>query len=241
MKTIVIAQNKGGSCKTQTATALWTGLNLRGYKSLAIDLDGQCNFTDGAGAEHNPNIIDFMSGTVSDDAIQTVDGMDVIAGTSKLYDVDFTDTKLLRNALQPIQDRYSCCIIDTPPAIDTFTRSALTAADSVIIPVTPDINSLRGLSRLANVIDDIRKRDNADIIIEGLLLTRYKSNTSLSRDMIQTLQDVAYNLNTTLFDVYVRDCVKVAEAPARGENLMKNYPHSTAAEDYNKLIDLLLQ
>lgn len=241
MKTIVIAQNKGGSCKTATATALWTGLNLRGYKSLAIDLDGQCNFSDGAGAESTPNVLDFMSGTVSDEAIQTIDGMDVIAGTSELYNVTFNDTTRLREALQPMQDRYSCCIIDTPPAIDTFTVNALTAADSVIIPVTPDINTLRGLSRLANVIDDIRKRENADIIIEGLLLTRYKSNTSLSRDMIQTLKDVAYNLNTTLFDVYIRDCVKVAEAPARTENLMRDYPHSTAAEDYNKLIDLLLQ
>ncbi|MEE3451290.1 MAG: AAA family ATPase [Acutalibacteraceae bacterium] len=247
MKVITISNQKGGVAKTATAAALWAGFNMRGYKTLAIDLDPQRNLSDGAGADENKTIFGVMSREITaGEAIQTVDDMDLIASTQMLAAADsiFTETGkecILRESLEPLKDKYRYCIIDTPPTLNVLTVNALTASDSVIIPVYADVYSITGLTKLYLTMNAVKKYFNPSLTIEGILLARYKSNTNMSREITELLQDTAQQLDTVVFNAKIRDCVKVAEAPARRRNLLKEYPTATAAEDYNSLIDELLK
>ena len=248
MKVITIATMKGGTGKTATAAAIWAGLNMRGYKSIALDLDPQCNLSDGAGAATTgKTVFGAMTGEIGAvEAIQTIDDMDVIAGSAFLSAADNTFTETgkeyrLKELLEPLKKKnYDFCIIDTPPSLNVLTVNALTASDSVIIPVQSDINAITGLTKLYYTVDAVRKYFNPGLQIEGVLLTRYNPRTTMSREVLELLDSSTEQLGTKLFNTKIRDSVKVAESAARKQPLLKAYPTATAAQDYNALIDEIL-
>lgn len=249
MHIITIGTQKGGTGKTATAAALWTGLNMRGYKALAIDLDPQCNLSDNAGAATNgKTIFGALTGEIrAVDAIQSADGFDIISGSPFLSTADtaFTETGKeyrLKEALEPLKKKkYDFCIIDTPPSLNVLTKNSLTAADTVIVPAQSDINAITGLQKLYFTVDAVRKYFNQGLQVEGVLLTRYNPRTTMSKEILNLLENSVEQLGTKLFNAKIRDCVKIAESAARKIPLLKAYPTATAAQDYNAFIDEVLK
>lgn len=248
MKTIIIANQKGGVAKTATAAALWAGLNQRGKKTIAIDLDPQCNLTDSAAAAKDGKTIFGVltrEGAAAE-SIQTINGMDIIAGSTMLAAAEsiFTDTGkeyIVQESIDPIKRHYDFCVIDTPPTLNILTVAALTAADYIIIPAFADVHSISGISKLYDTIAAVKKYFNKRVKISGILLTRYKANTALSKEITALIESAAIQAKTKVYNTKIRDCIKVPESAARQEPLLTVYPKSTAAADYQQFIDEFIE
>ena len=247
MKTIAVTNRKGGVGKSTTALNLAAGLTQRGYKTLVIDTDPQGNLTDTMRADNEPlGTFDLLKGTEPSKAIKTTPQGDLTASTDNLAlaGVTFTETGKeykLAEALEPLQGQYDYCIIDTPPALDVLTLQALTAADYVIIPTQPDIYGIKGIRKLEQTIETIRKYCNPKLTIAGVLVTRYRAST-VKNETIEYLATVAKEqLHSRLFETYIRECNALFEAQVLKTDIYTHAPKSNATADYRAFTDELLQ
>ena len=241
---IAIVNRKGGVGKTATAQALGAGLMNRGYSVLYIDLDSQTNLSYALRANTGgPTTAEVLSGTsTTQEAIQRTEQGHVIAGSPSLAKADATLTGTgkeyrLREILEAVTDNYDYIIIDTPAALGALTVNALTAATGAIIPVQPDIYSLQGIGLLYETIAAVKKYCNRDLVIKGILLTRYNDRTIIARDMKLNLEEMAGQLQTKLYSVPIRENIAVKEAQASRRDIFSYAPRSNAAQDYNELIE----
>lgn len=248
-KVITFANAKGGVGKSSSSTALASILTQRGYRTLLIDCDTQCNSTDTyrAEVEGKSTVYDVLldeSRIGISEAVQHTECGEILAGDSLLRQAD---EKLkgcvdglfrMADALDGCED-YDYIIIDTAPAMNSILHNCLIAADEVIIPVTADRYALQGLSQLFETIKAIRKRQNPKLNVAGLLLTKYNGRANLSREVRASLDEVAQQMGTRIFNTAIRECVKVKEAQARKQTLISYAPKCTAAEDYYGLADEL--
>ena len=242
MEVIAIVNRKGGVGKTATAQALGAGLIRKGCSVLYIDLDSQTNLTYGLGADpEGLSSMDVLTGeATAQEAIQHTPQGDVIAGAEALAGadaaIDGTGKEYrLREALEGLQ--YDYCIIDTPAALGTLTVNALTAADSVIIPVQAEVYSLQGIGQLSKAIEAVKKYCNHDLYIRGILITRYNGRAIISRDMQSNLEEAAQQLKTRLYSTPIRECVSIKEAQAQQQDIYSYAPRSNAAKDYAAFIE----
>lgn len=249
-KVIILANAKGGVGKSSSSTALAAFLTERGYRTLLIDCDTQCNSTDTyrAVTEGAATIYDVLldeSRIGISEAIRHTECGDILAGDSLLRQADeklkgcVDGLYRLADVLEGFEE-YDYIIIDTAPAMNSILHNCLIAADEVIIPVTADRYALQGLSQLFETIRAIRKRQNPRLTVAGLLLTKYNGRANLSREVRASLEDVAESMNTKIFNTAIRECIKVKEAQARKMLLTDYAPKCTAAEDYNRLADELI-
>lgn len=250
MKIITLANMKGGVGKSSSATALSAILTERGYRTLLIDCDQQCNSTDTYHAETEGAatvydvLLDDSRISVSE-AVQHTECGEILAGDSLLRQADeklkgsVDGLYRMADALEKCEE-YDYIIIDTAPAMNSILHNCLIAADEVIIPVTADRYSLQGLSQLNETIKAIKKRQNPKLTVAGLLLTKYNSRANLSREVRASLENVAESMNTKIFDTSIRECIKVKEAQAQKRTLIEYAPNCTAAEDYNRLADEII-
>lgn len=246
-KILSIINQKGGVGKSTTAAALVTGLSLKGFKALAIDLDAQGNLSYTAGAKTDgATALGVLTGEVkAPDAIQHTESGDIIASSKALSGADafITDTGKeykLKEALESIKATYDFIIIDTPPALGILTVNALTACDSVIIPAQADIYSLQGIEQLAETMKPVKKYCNPGLKIEGILLTRYSPRSVLSRDIAELADQLAARLGTRLFKATIREAVSIREAQISQQSLYAYAPAAKATEDYTRFIEELL-
>lgn len=244
METIAIVNRKGGAGKTVTAWTLGAGLMKKRKKVLFVDLDSQQNLsydivadTDGLTA------IDVLTGeAAAEDVIQHTQNGDIIPAGATLAGADILLTDngkeyRLKEALKTLTGQYDYVIIDTPPALGTVTTNALTAANAVIIPAQAEIHSLQGIGLLADTIAAIRNHtNNKSLYIDGILLTRYTARAVLSRDMRDSLANVARALHTRLYSEPIRECIAVKEAEAQQTDIFSYAPKSNAAKDYNSFL-----
>ena len=242
MEIVAIVNRKGGVGKTATAQALGAGLLRKGCSVLYIDLDSQTNLTYGLGADAaGLSSMDVLTGeATAQDAIQHTPQGDVIAGAEALAGadaaIDGTGKEYrLKEALEGLQ--YDYCIIDTPAALGTLTVNALTAADSVIIPVQAEVYSLQGIGQLSKTIEAVKKYCNHDLYIRGILITRYNGRAIISRDMQSNLEEAAQQLKTRLYSTPIRECVSIKEAQAQQQDIYSYAPRSNAAKDYAAFIE----
>ena len=242
MKTIAIVNRKGGVGKTATAQALGAGLLRKGYSVLYIDLDSQTNLTYGLGADAaGLSSMDVLTGeATAQEAIQHTPQGDVIAGAEALAGadaaIDGTGKEYrLKEALDGLQ--YDYCIVDTPAQLGTLTVNALTAADSVVIPVQAEVYSLQGIGQLSKAIEAVKKYCNHDLYIRGILITRYNGRAIISRDMQSNLEEAAQQLKTRLYSTPIRECVSIKEAQAQQQDIYSYAPRSNAAKDYAAFIE----
>ncbi len=251
MQTITLSNQKGGVAKTTTAHILAAGLHKRNYKILIVDLDPQCNLSYSCGidmmkVEHTLYDV-FKGNAISKQAITSVkQGFDIVSGGLTLAgaDMDFTQTGreyMLREALKEVSDDYDYCIIDTPPTLGILTVNALTASQTIIIPMTADIYAIQGLSQLQGLIKNVRKYCNPDLSIAGLLLTRYSERTVISRDLKRYIEEAAQRLETKLFQSTIREAVAVRESQLIVSDIFTESPKSKVAKDYNDFIDEFLK
>lgn len=241
MEIVAIVNRKGGVGKTATAQALGAGLMKKKKKVLYIDLDSQTNLTYGLGANiGDPNSMDLLTGeTTAEQAIQHTPQGDIIAGTEALAGADAAiegtgKEYRLKEAIEGLQ--YDYIIIDTPAQLGTLTVNALTAANSVIIPVQAEVYSLQGIGQLSKTIEAVKKYCNKDLYIRGILITRYNGRAVISRDMQSNLEDAAKQLKTKLYKVPIRECISIKEAQASQQDIFSYAPRSNAAQDYEAFL-----
>lgn len=245
MRTIVVTNQKGGIGKTTTALALSSLLHRSGHRTLLIDADPQGNASDTfrAGIQWTHTLYDVLlerEPCTAGDAIQSTHTGDIIASDPLLRKADevlagdVNGLYRLSDALDSLSDKYDYVVIDTAPAINTLLYNCLIAADEVIVPVSADRYSILGLSQLYETISAIKKRQNQNLELAGLLLVKYGGRTNLSRDAKEVLANTAEKLNTRLFTTAIRECVKCQEAQAQRVSLFDYAPRCTTVQDYEE-------
>lgn len=248
MRIIAIANRKGGVGKSTTAAALVSGLTIKGYKVLAIDLDAQRNLTSTmrSRADSKTALGVLTGGITAKEAIRHTESGDIIPASKSLSGADTTLTETgkeyrLKEALESVKEEYDYCIIDCPPALGILTVNALTAANSVIIPAQADIYSLKGIEDLQETIQPVRKYCNPSLEIQGILLTRYSPRSILSRDVKTLAEQLAEKLETSLYNATIREAVAVKEAQISQQSLFTYAPKAKVTEDYRAFIDEFLK
>ena len=248
MKVFTVTNQKGGVGKTTTALILSEGLSRKGYRVLTIDSDPQGNLSYTTGIERGESALySLFKGTIkTDEAIRKTDiGFDLISGGKELsrVELEFTETGreyLLKEIIDPIKEEYDYIIIDTPPTLSLLTVNALTASDSVIIPMSTDAYSLQGLDALITLIGRVRKYSNPSIEIDGILLIRYNQRSIMSRQIKEQLVDIAKGYGTRLYDTTIREAVAIRESQFLKKPFFENCK-SNIEQDCNRFINEVLK
>lgn len=252
-KKIAISNQKGGVGKTTTALAIAAGLIKREYRVLMVDCDPQRNTSHvykAATEDGQPTLYDiFMAGDEykASDCIQHTDYGDIIANDESLKTIDQTIAAgpkayfILKKALAEIEDQYDFILFDTPPHVGLMLGNALTATDSLIIPVSCDAFSAQGLLDFYGTVNDYRDV-NPGLEIMGIVIVRYKNQTNLSKDIeANLLPKLAEQMGTALFETRIRESVKCQEAQSLQMSLFERANTSTSARDYRALIDEIFE
>ncbi len=245
---ISVTNQKGGVGKTTTSLALATGFMSKGFKALAVDMDPQANLSFGLGGdtEDGPTVYDLMRGDVHPRfAIQRTSHVDLIASNILLSGVELEFTRtgreyLLREAIRPLRDKYDYIVIDTPPALSILTVNAFAASDYVIIPMLADIFSLQGIAQLSDTILRLRQACNTDLVVGGILLSKYDGRTVLGKRIRETAEMVAGQVGTRLYKTTICNSIAVPESQTNQVSMYEYAPRNPAVRDYMSFIQELL-
>ena len=249
-KIIAIANQKGGVGKTTTSVNLAASLGVLEKKVLLIDADPQANASSGLGIDvENVEIGTYQilehSNTPNEAIVKsTSPNVDVIPAHIDLVaiEIELVDKEnreyMLKQALESIKDQYDYILIDCAPSLGLLTLNALTAADSVIIPIQCEYFALEGLGKLLNTIKSVQKIHNSELDIEGLLLTMFDTRLRLSN---QVVEEVQKHFNDMVFKTIIQRNVKLSEAPSYGESIIAFDATSRGASNYLSLAEEVIQ
>jgi chromosome partitioning protein len=240
-RVIAFANQKGGVAKTTTTLNLGVALKEQGRRVLCIDLDPQGNLTMSQGWNpdeiersmfdvlvHRLPITEIVRQGEVDVAVSSID----LAGAELALSSMIGRERALEKALLPVRDSYDFILVDTPPSLGLLTVNALVAADSVIVPVQCEYLSLRGLVQLENTLSMVRENLNPLVEIKGILATMYDRRLLHSREAVEILKE---NFGDLLLNTKIRKTVRYAEAPVKGQSVLKYDPSGEAAEMYRDL------
>lgn len=249
-KIIAIANQKGGVGKTTTSVNLAASLGVLEKKVLLIDADPQANASSGLGIdvetvdigtyqvlEHSNTINEATLACTAPNVSVVPAHIDLVAIEIELVDKENREY-MLQKALQSVQEEYDYIIIDCAPSLGLLTLNALTAANSVIIPIQCEYFALEGLGKLLNTIKSVQKIHNPSLDIEGLLLTMYDSRLRLSN---QVVEEVQKHFNNMVFETVIQRNVKLSEAPSFGESIINYDATSKGATNYINLAEEIIQ
>lgn len=243
-KVIAIANQKGGVGKTTTSINLSASLSVKDYKVLMIDIDPQANTSAGVGIDSKRS-----DHTIYEVLVNNIDVNSAILKTEvpNLWllpshinlvgaEIELIDLKnrelILKNVIQDIRDDYDFILIDCPPSLGLLTLNALSAADSVLIPVQCEYYALEGLGQLLNTISIVQYQLNTDLEIEGVLLTMFDSRLRLSN---QVAEEVKQHFGKKVFKTVINRNVRLSEAPSHGLPVMLYDALCTGTQNYIEL------
>ena len=238
LRTLAIANQKGGVGKTTTAINLGTALSAVGEKVLIVDIDPQGNASTGFGVgveDRDINSFNVLSGTASlaEAAVQTaVPNLSVVPASGDLVGFEteqLTDRNRafhLREAIKVLSQMhdagdqradYSYVLIDCPPSLNLLTLNSMVAADGVLVPVQCEFFALEGIAQIKDSIDQIRATLNPDLEIQGVVLTMHDGRTSLSKEVASEVREF---FGTKVYDTVIPRNIRVAEAPSHGQPIL---------------------
>ena len=249
MKVIALANQKGGVGKTTTAASLGIGLSRRGKKVLLVDADAQGNLTQMLGwpqpDELSPTLADMMAKIITDQPIapgegilKHREGVHLMPANIELSAMEVTLVNamsretVLRQYLSTVQDRYDYALIDCMPSLGMLTINALSAADSVIIPVQADYLPARGLEQLLKTVSRVKRQLNPKLEVDGILLTMVDNRTVFSREMCQKVRQT---YGTRVLMQEIPRSVRAAEISAAGKSIFEYDPNGKVAAAYENL------
>jgi chromosome partitioning protein len=247
---IAIANQKGGVGKTTTAINLASCLAHSAKKTLVIDMDPQANATTGLGfdvekvAQSTYEIL--IQRHPAKDVIQKtmMPQMDLIPAHIRLVGAEIelvgieNREQMFKTAILPLKDDYDYLLIDCPPSLGLLTLNALTAADSVLIPIQCEYYALEGLRQLLNTIRLVQRQLNSELTIEGVLMTMYDSRLNLSN---QVVDEVKEYFKDKVFKNVIHRNIKLGEAPSYGKPIIIYDPSSVGSQDYMGLAKEIIQ
>jgi chromosome partitioning protein len=243
-KSIAVANQKGGVGKTTTAVNLAAIIASWGHRVLLVDADPQGNATSGVGIQRGSFRKGLYHALVLDEPLAEValetslaglrvvpSNKDLAGAEIELVEVEHRELRL-RRCLETVQDDYDFIIIDCPPSLGLLTLNALTAAQSLLVPIQCEYYALEGVTELFDTLARIRRLHNPSLTIEGLLLTMYDERTNLSSAVAKDLRDF---YGRQVFQTVIPRNVRLAEAPSYGKPIVTYDPQSKGAETYSQL------
>ena len=242
VKVIAIANQKGGVGKTTTAVNLAACLAQKGRKVLMLDEDPQGNATSGLGFDKRDIKKCVYDTLINDVPMKDVllhsdyENLDVIPATIQLAGAEIELVSLmnregrLKNALERVKHDYDYVLIDCPPSLGLLTINALTAANSVLVPIQCEFYALEGVSQLMNTIKLVQRNLNPALKLEGVLMTMFDQRTNLSSDVVG---EVRKYFNTKMYNTIIPRNVRLSEAPSHGQPVIVYDPKSKGAQVYS--------
>lgn len=243
-RVIAVTNQKGGVGKTTTAVNLSACLAVQGKKVLLLDTDPQGNATSGIGLEKRELKFCIYDALINEMPLQRIirksqiEGLDVVPATIQLAgaEIELVSTisreVRLRSVLEEVREAYDYIIIDCPPSLGLLTLNALSAADTVLVPIQCEYYALEGLGQLTNTINLVKKHLNSKLVLEGVLLTMYDSRTNLSA---QVAEEVRKHFGSKVFKAVIPRNVRLSEAPSYGQPIITYDERSKGAETYREL------
>ena len=248
-KIIAVANQKGGVGKTTTSVNLSAAFAEMGKKVLLIDCDPQGNATSGLGIEKDGLDLSIYDALINDTPmeeiiLQTQFGLDMVPSVMDLAGAEVELVNLddkqyrLKKAVELIKDKYDYILIDCPPSLGHVTLNALTAADSVLLPLQCEFYALEGLSQLLSTVQLVQEQLNGDLRIEGLVLTMYDSRTNLAE---QVVEEVKTHFPDMVYATKIPRNVRLSEAPSFGKPIFAYASSSKGAQASMSLAEEVIE